>query len=185
MMPTVAIPYIQMLDVGWHRVGCCNPEQGEWSLEALKFDCQMDAPTKGGNLEVDRWDGESLKQSDGLSGLKLGWDLNSAFPVAPTELQSCKQSKWKEGKRGAVQCRCQKWPLVPATRSRAAFWSSDGRMAFHGASGRAWRSCQVWTCHTQSWCLAGSGLWKLVDIFSPHVHSRHSQIQESCIWGKY
>lgn len=115
--------------------------------------------------ELLRW-GE-LKTKWRLSGLELGWDLNSAFPVTPTELHSCKKGKWKEGKWGAARSRCQKWPLVPAGRSRAALWSWDGRMAFEEPPGETDRAVK-WehvTHDTDAWqALAYGNLWMLFSL---------------------
>lgn len=130
--------------------------------------------------ELLRW-GE-FKTKWRLSGLELGWDLNSAFPVTPTELHSCK-NRVKAGEvRGCTEqvpemasgCCWQKQSCSLELGQTCGIW---------GASRRAWQSCQVGTCHTQCRCLAGSGLWKLVDGFSPHMHFRHSQIQESFCGG--
>lgn len=115
--------------------------------------------------ELLRW-GE-LKTKWRLSGLELGWDLNSAFPVTPTELHSCKQGEWKEGKWGAAQSRCQKWPLVAAGRSRAALWSWDRRVAFEeppGEPGRAVKWEHV-THHADAWrALAYGSLWMVFPL---------------------
>lgn len=114
-----------------------------------------------------------------LSGLELGWDLNSAFPVTPTELHSCKKDKWKEGSEGLHR--------AGARNGSGSCWQKQScslelgqTYGIWGASRRAWQSCQVGTCHTRCRC---SGLWKLVDGFPPHMHFSHSQIQERFLGG--
>lgn len=134
----------------------------------------------GRNLKVNCWDGESLKRQ--LSGMELGWDLNSALPVMLTELHSCKKGKWKERKWGAAQSRYQKWPLVPASRSRAALWSWDGCMVFEEPAGEPDRAVKR-ECVTHSadaWqALTYGNLWMVLPLTCTLDTARSKRV----FWG--